>query len=131
MRKQLIIIGIIVLLVSVGLSGCNKQTNNNSGGDVEETTVDNIKNHVNNYIGKTVAIRGCCYGYNVSMPYAIHDTDQGIMYAINTDDFKDSTIHDGHEYEYKFIGIIREGDVPDSDYISCEYYIEVIKIESI
>jgi len=50
MKKQLIIVGIAVLLVFVGLSGCEQLSG--------ETSIKEIQDHANNYIGKTVTIRG-------------------------------------------------------------------------
>jgi|GEM_PF-5618296 len=52
MRKQLVIFGIIVLLVTVGLSGC-EQTGNSNLVSFQELT-----EHLPKYIGKTVTIEG-------------------------------------------------------------------------
>jgi hypothetical protein len=53
MRKQLVIIGIISLLMSIGLGGCQQLSG--------ETLISDIKSHSNNYINKTVTIRGLNY----------------------------------------------------------------------
>jgi len=40
MKKQLIVVGIIVVLLTVGLSGCNEETSDNSNNDLESEKVD-------------------------------------------------------------------------------------------
>jgi len=56
MKKQLVIIGIIIILLAVGLSGCNEQSNNTSNQDV--VSFEELSNHLPKYIGKNVTIEG-------------------------------------------------------------------------
>lgn len=54
MNKQLIIVGIIVILITVGLSGCtNEDTNKASVLSVDEVLVDRLK-----YDGKEIEVEG-------------------------------------------------------------------------
>jgi len=55
MKKQLIIVGIIVILLTVGLSGCNKQN------------TDNTNNEVTNYI-EDVTINGMEVTQTINKP---------------------------------------------------------------
>ena len=45
MKKQLLIIGIIILILTVGLSGCNEIFDNSSGADVKITSLYIDKTH--------------------------------------------------------------------------------------
>ncbi len=56
MKKQLIIVGIIVILLTVGLSGCNEQNNNTYNQNL--ISFDELSNHLPKYIGKNVTIEG-------------------------------------------------------------------------
>ena len=49
MKKQLIIIAIIILLISVGLSGCN---------EIGLTNIGDLSANPQNYLGKEVKIKG-------------------------------------------------------------------------
>lgn len=51
MKKPFVIIGIIVLLVTVGLSGCN---------NIGTTNIGDITANPQNYLNKTVTIEGTC-----------------------------------------------------------------------
>ena len=53
MKKQLVILGISVLLICIGLSGCNEV-------GVGLTNIGDITANPNDYIGKEVTIEGSC-----------------------------------------------------------------------
>ena len=119
MKKQLVIIGIIILLVSVGLSGCQQLSG--------ETLISDIKAHPNSYINKTVTIRGLNYMVEAvtglvivvdkstdSLPLKISDNVQKPTPFLPT-------------AEYKYTGIVRYGEVVKD---AVMLYLEVTKIET-
>jgi len=112
-KKLIILIGIIVLLVCVGLSGCDQFSNAISSTD--------IRNHPNNYIGKTVVLIGKYYGGLIF--------DSGGTFDIVIPDIvqKPTPLVTGGTY--KFTGIVRYGQVPGS-YYAPTTYLEVTKIET-
>jgi len=113
------IVGIIVILLAVGLSGCS---------ETKLTTVTQIREHTNDYIGKTVTIKGTCYGGDDNSPYAIFDEGYNNMYALNLNNVvKPSKLYSGTLY--KFTGIVRDAEYTDK-LIMAEYYLEVSKIET-
>jgi hypothetical protein len=60
MKKQVVIIGIIALLVSVGLSGCTQNTstnNNNENSNINYITVSELQLHSPRYIGNTTTVK--------------------------------------------------------------------------
>ena len=75
MKKQLLIIGILALLVTIGLSGCNEQTS-------QVTSIGTINAHANNYINKTVTVKATYYGGGGAAYYMIMDSST--MYAIES-----------------------------------------------
>jgi uncharacterized membrane protein len=56
MNKQLVIIGIIALLITVGSSGCNELSDNANNQNL--ISFDELSNHLPKYIGKNVTIEG-------------------------------------------------------------------------
>jgi len=116
MKKQLVIVGIIVILICVGLNGC-----------VGETSIADIQAHSNNYINKTVTIRGQ-YSGGGSL-YYIMDTKAGVsmIQAIDSNNIvKPTPVVSGSEY--KFTGIVRYGS--PMSYYPTSLYLEVTKIET-
>jgi hypothetical protein len=119
MKKQLVIIGIVALLVCIGLSGCQQLSG--------ETSIADILTHSNNYINKTVTIRG------QYMPagsiYSIMNVKdgQGYITAIDSNSvIKPTPLVPGSEY--KFTGIVRYGIMPNTGMLGL--YFEVTKIET-
>ncbi len=52
MKKQLVIIGTVAILVSVGLSGCD--------GGIGVTNIGDISANPQNYLGEKVTVQGNC-----------------------------------------------------------------------
>jgi hypothetical protein len=52
MKKQLVIVGIAILLICVGLSGCEQKGNSNL------VSFQELTEHLTKYIGKTVTLEG-------------------------------------------------------------------------
>ena len=130
MNKQLIIIGIIVLLVVV-LSGCVEQTNTEqNNNELSEISLKDISEHANKYINQTVIVRGEYWrSYNATV-YRIYDIiPDGIsMLAKETNDITKPALFVLHS-QYKFTGIVRYGELPSLS-IGSELYLEVSKIEA-
>lgn len=111
MKKQLVIVGIILLLICTGLSGCIFSNNG-------LTSLADLRANPENYLNKEIKIKG-----TVSSLYVIMD-DQGNMFSIKT-----SSILSG---DYYLTGIVRI----DEEYIGSPldfylYYLDVTKIEEI
>jgi hypothetical protein len=123
MKTQLIIIGIIVIFLTVGLSGCNKTSE-----PTTLTSIPEINQHWNAYINQTVTIEGTCIGGDDNNTYSIFDTSYNNVYAINSNDvIKPSKLYSGTTY--KFTGIIRDNE-NINELILGKYYLEVTKIET-
>jgi hypothetical protein len=116
MKKQLVIIGIVTLFVGVGLSGCN---------EVGITTIRDIKEHSDNYINKTATVVGKYRGFTGSY-YSIHDENFSVLNAVDSKNVIKPTPIDS-DSEYKFTGIVRHGEIPNTDIHGI--YLEVTKIE--
>ena len=113
MKKQLIIIGIIILLICVSLSGCNEQNN--------VVSIKDIKENINNYLNQTVTVIGE-YWKNI-----IKDEDSNTLYIYISDAISKPTFIDG--LEYRFTGIVRYALFPGIPYYTePSIYLEVIKI---
>jgi len=52
MKKQLMIVGIIVLLISVGLSGCTDNTGS------KELSYNELRDHIGKYIDTEITVKG-------------------------------------------------------------------------
>jgi hypothetical protein len=123
MKTQLIIIGIIVIFLTVGLSGCNKTSE-----PTTLTSIPEINQHWNAYINQTVTIEGTCIGGDDNNTYSIFDASYNNVYAINSNNvIKPSKLYSGTTY--KFTGIIRDNE-NINELILGEYYFEVTKIET-
>ena len=131
MKKQIFIVGIIVLLVTVGLSGCEQKSNTeNSNGEnsnLKVTTISDLRKSPNEYINQTVTIQGNCDVDSTSC-YFISD-DGGFLIAINSDNVDKPTSLINHR-EYNFTGIVISGQPPKCS-TSEMIYILVTKIEEI
>jgi len=79
LKKHLIVIGIIVLLLAVGLSGCEESISN-----VGITNIGDITANPEDYYGKEVTIEGSCMSNLIlddsehSMEYKYHTTLLGL-----------------------------------------------------
>jgi len=104
MKKQFIIIGIIILLICVGLSGCAE---NKTGPSL--TDIGDIAANPQNYVNKTVTVEGICTAGAIISDSSGHEV--GIRY---------STILNG---SYRLTGIVRIQ-------YSTLVYIEVLSAES-
>jgi hypothetical protein len=116
MKKQTIVVGIIILLIIVGLSGCNEQT--------DEVSIIEIKQHVNKYLNQTVTVIGEYW------KTIIKDEDSNTLYIYISDTVVKPTFIDG--LEYRFTGIVRYALFPGIPYYTePSIYLEVTKIGSI
>jgi hypothetical protein len=106
MKKNLIIIGTAVLLLAVGLSGCNEI-------GLGITNIGDIDANPENYLGKEVTVEGDCSHYQIS-------DDSG-----HTIRFK---YHHSIDGMYRLTGIIEHVD----DYWGGQYYhLNVTKVKAI
>jgi hypothetical protein len=121
MKKQLVIIGIVAILVSVVLSGCN---------GFGTTSIKEILEHPNRYINQTVVIMG---------KYLDYGTEDGIREGNVTDEQNafifikiPSSVGRPDPFvttaKYKFTGIVRYGEL--YKYAREGPYLEVTKIET-
>lgn len=124
MKKQVVIIGIVALLISIGLSGCTEQTSNGQSSQI--TSIGTINAHANNYINNTVKVKATYIGGGGAAYYMIIDSSS--MYVIeSTNVVKPTPVVSGSIY--KFTGIVRYGRLPGS-FFSDIVYLEVTKIET-
>ena len=126
MNKQLIILGIIILILTVGLSGCNQQQSQSS----KITSSNEILSNPNNYIDHSITVQGHYYGNKSSFftsNYMIMCPSS--LYAINSDNV-DTPTPLVYGATYKFTGIVRFGHLPDS-FLTDIVFLEVTKIEVI
>jgi len=120
MRKQLIIVGIIILLIVVGLSGCNEQSS--------KSTISDMYRHSNTYINQNVTIIGNSSLYS-SDNYWITDSTGASIIATNSNNvIKPTPLVTGSQY--KFTGIVRYGQPPGCDMANTVYLV-VTKIEAV
>lgn len=118
MKKQLVIIGIVAILVCVGLSGCN----GNSNGNIY-TSTGNIRNHPNSYINQTVVLKGQYFGEK-----ALYFIDSGGSFPITIPSNVQKPTPFVNNGIYVFTGIVRYGTIPNSS--TSGLYLEVTKIET-
>lgn len=134
--KKELILGITLMLLVVGLSGCNDEVSEQLSG---ETSIKDITEHPDNYINQTVTVRAYIsiikdlehpiYTLFYSPGYVnVRTSETSYIRAIETDDTVKPTPFD-NTAEYKWTGIVRYGVLP-LDYLN-ETYIELIKIEEI
>ena len=100
MKKQLIIIGIIVLLITVGLSGCFE---NELSGDLSP---GEVRQHTDKYIGKIVTVRGY-YSLGLILPSMDSNNPNILTETIQIILPEGIKCYDGSQY--RFTGIIIEG----------------------
>jgi len=117
MKKKIIVIGIIILLAVVGLSGCTEESETN------RISVEELLLHLDKYLNTTVTVKGFLY----TLQFESGVTDKGytilikIPDSIDTDEFY-ATV------EYYVTGILRRGTYEGvGKKVS---YLEVSKIES-
>ena len=124
MNKKLITLGIVVLLISIGLSGCN-------GIGIGITSINDIQKHPNSYLNKTVTIRAITY---ITTPletpdfYTLSD-DTGIFYAKVTDNIDTLIVISGGECDWT--GIIRYDNNLFAFDKSKELYMELTEIKAV
>ena len=123
MKKQLLIIGIIVLLITVGLSGCQQSSQSSV-----ITSIGDIHANANKYINQTVTVQATYYGVGGNSYYMIMDSTMSI-YATETNNVVKPTPLVSAS-QYKFTGIVRYGQPPGS-FFSPDVYLEVSKIEAV
>jgi len=112
MKKQLVIIGILALLVSVGLSGCN---------NIATTSINDIREHPNRFINQTVTIIANYLGGGIFQ-------DGDVLYVDISDSVK-LPVPFVEQAQYRFTGIVRHSD--DTKYkFTGGLYLEVTKIET-
>lgn len=120
MNKKILYIGILVILIFIGLSGC-----------ISETSIKDINEHPNDYIDKEVTIQGF-YGGNFPAAYSaksIYQKNEGNNDVIAAKFNGEQVDVNGLilNAEYKFTGIVKSGEYTGVNYV----YIEVIKFEAI
>ncbi len=74
MKKQIIMLGIVVLLICVGLSGCEEV-------GVGLTNIGDITANPNDYIGKEVTVEGTC---NNVIFFIMDESGHSIAYNYST-----------------------------------------------
>ncbi|MCJ7571056.1 MAG: DUF3316 domain-containing protein [Candidatus Thermoplasmatota archaeon] len=106
MKKQLIIIGIIVILITVGLSGCN---------EIGLTNIGDLSASPQNYLGKEVRVKG-----NVVLMVGIGSItdEQGHSFAIK---YTTMTTLTGNYY---LTGIVEHNSLTG-------YYLDVTKADAV
>jgi len=112
-KKQLMIIGIVILLV-VGLSGCIRRG--------KEVSLSELSAHPSKYYGKEIIVKGAIAEGGVISFNEIFDKNTGVaFYAKLSPDFKDrvNPIFTG---EYKFKGIVKQGETFGGN---DAYYLEI------
>ena len=113
MKIQIIIVGIIILLFTVRLSGCDEQTN--------VVSIIEIKEHLNKYLNQTVTVMGEYW------KTIIKDEESNTLYIYISDAISKPTFIDG--LEYRFTGIVRYALFPSIPYYTePSIYLEVTKI---
>jgi len=100
MKKQLMIIGVIVILITVGLSGCNET-------DIGLTDIGDLQAYPENYLGKEVKVKGVIVGNLIC-------DDSGFNFPFK---FNNSLSGD-----YYFTGIV--------EHDSIGYYLNVTKAQA-
>ena len=112
MKKQLMIIGIIVLLITIGLSGCNET-------GIGLTDIGDLVANPENYLGEDVKVKGViignliCDNSGLSFPFKLKNSLSG---------------------EYYLTGIVAYGNpegIPPSPIDTNEYYLNVTKAEAV
>jgi hypothetical protein len=120
------IVGIIIILLAVGLSGCNQQQSQSSG----ITSSNEILSNPNIYINHSITVQGQYYGNESSFftsNYMIMCPSS--LYAINSDNV-DTPTPLVYGATYKFTGNVKFGHLPDS-FLTDIVFLEVTKIEII
>jgi hypothetical protein len=116
MKKQLILIGILALLVSIELSGCS---------GVRLTSIKDIKEHPNRYINQTVVVKGKYISLNVTD--AVIDGNWNINLLFPTNITK-PVPYAKYKGDYIFTGIVRYGEYwQDKEEV---LFLDVTKIET-
>ena len=103
MKKQLIIIGIIFILLTVGLSGCN---------EVGLTNIGDIQANPEKYVGKEVKVKGEVKNFT-----HVSD-DKGHSFLLRTEI--------GLSGQYYLTGVVKYASSLDN-----YYYLDVIKAEAV
>jgi hypothetical protein len=104
MTKQLVIIGIIAILVTVGLSGCNENNNSDTGIVSFQELFDNSSKYYGQNITMKGYINGTVYGVgNSSYNAFFYDSLSNPQYVLVLDVPSDILIHIGW---YKITGTV-------------------------
>ena len=119
MKKQLITIGIIVLFIGTFLCGCNEQTNIISG----ETSIKEINLNSNNYINKTVTVKG----KYISLPEYVIYNDSNYLFLHMSNSINKSILVP--QTEYRFTGVVKYGNPINQSSTFYYIYLEATKIE--
>ena len=124
MKKQIIIVGIIIVIVLLIIGFIYLITPNVLPG---ETSIKDINEHSNKYMNQTVTIRGSCITFR-SIGLWIVDSAGNSIVAVQSNNIVKPTqlIADT---QYKFTGIVRYGTLPMPYSVGEQLYLEVTKIE--
>lgn len=122
MKKKIITIGLMLVFLIVGLSGCSEKS---SG----MTSINDIRLNQNKYINQTVTVQAYYSSPgNDEYYYRIYNGSAAIS-AINTKDVvKPTELLDDSLYEFE--GIVRYGKTNGNEYAD-DVYLEVAKIKAI
>ena len=134
MKKQLLIIGIIVLLICVGLSGCQIQNCPDPSGN-KPISIGCILQNPDKYLNKTVIITGT-YGKNDNFNET-WVTTPSIHFANVPDNLNLIFLEEVNTSvliawkDYSFTGILKEFGTEDKGTQMHPIYLEVTKIEAV
>ena len=121
MKKQLIILIVAVLLLVVGLCGCN-----NLSGTV---SLKEIKEHPNKYLNQTISVEGYYSGgliMSTTSPQSESEAMEAVTTALAIENNQNSiTLYEGGKY--RFTGILSEKTLFWNPYI----YLNVTKVEAL
>ncbi len=117
MKKQLVILGIIALFVSIGLSGC---TNNKDNKDI--VTITELKLHPDSYVNKTITTIGK-WSNKTAYPLVQIFNESGAFILAHLPDSDTFILTDKTEYYWtgNILKMAGTGKI----------YIDVIKIEPV
>jgi hypothetical protein len=119
MKKQLVIYFITILLIVIGLCGCNEQNNIITG----DTSIKDINENSEKYLNKTLTVKG---EYN-SIPECVIDNNGKYLLLNFSNVINKSLLR--QQSEYRFTGILSYGNPINQSSTFYYIYLEVIKFE--
>lgn len=127
MKKQLIISLMAVLLICVGLSGCNESDRNNV------VSIREIRQHPNNFINENVTVKAFSNGFTDSRCLLTEDETGELLSNIRAKvcaEVDTSMVVTMGYYYWK--GIVRyDNNYWDTNFDNSELYIEISEIQPV